>query len=106
MDRVEIGRFVGSEGSAATSGFFAVNLSRGGMSVLRIPGREPKLENGLDGDFAWVSVPLPDRGNTLQAVAEVVHRREYGPLQRVGLRFRYMSPADRRLLDDYLAAVA
>lgn len=106
MDRIEIGRFVGSDDRGTTRGFFAVNLSRGGMSVLRIPGNEKGLENGLDGDFAWVSVPLPDRASSLQAVAEVVHRRDYGPLERVGLRFRYMAPADRQLLEDYLAAAA
>jgi c-di-GMP-binding flagellar brake protein YcgR len=105
-DRIEIGRFVGSDDRGTTRGFFAVNLSRGGMSVLRIPGQEQGLEHGLDGDFSWVSIPLPDRGNTLQAVAEVVHRRDYGPLERVGLKFRYLSPADRQLLEDYLSAAA
>jgi hypothetical protein len=104
--RIEIGRFVGSDDRGTTRGFFAVNLSRGGMSVLRIPNNDKGLEHGLDGDFAWITVPLPDRSNSLQAVAEVVHRRDYGPLERVGLRFRYLSPADRQLLEDYLAAAA
>jgi c-di-GMP-binding flagellar brake protein YcgR len=106
MERIEIGRFVGRDQYGTSEGFFAVDLSRGGMSLLRVPGRDRRLEAGLDGDFAWISIPLPDRRNKLTAVAEVVHRREYGPLERIGVRFRYMSPADRKLLDEWLSAAA
>ena len=106
MDRIEIGRFVGRDKYGSSEGFFAVNISKGGMSLLRVPGQNKRMETGLDGEFAWISIPLPDRRNKLTAVAEVVHRREYGPLERLGVRFRYMSPADRQLLDEYLAAAA
>jgi hypothetical protein len=104
--RVEIGRFVGRDHYGSAEGFFAVNLSRDGMSLLRVPGFSQRMETGLDGDFAWISIPLPDRRNNLSAVAEVVHRRDYGPLERLGIRFRYLSPADRQLLDEYLASAA
>jgi c-di-GMP-binding flagellar brake protein YcgR len=106
MQRIDIGRFVGKDKYGAAEGFFAVNLSKGGMSLLRVPGRSKSLESGLDGEFAWISIPLPDRRNKLTAVAEVVHRNHYGPLERIGVRFRYMSPADRQLLNEYLRAAA
>ena len=37
------------------------------------------------------------------ALAEVVHRRKYGPLELIGVRFEQMSSRDRALLGEYLA---
>lgn len=47
-------------------------------------------------------MPLPGRGRHLKALAEVVHRKESGPWETIGLRFRYMSPTEQAALDAYL----
>lgn len=104
-----IGRFVapGSE-AGVREGFMVVDLSTDGMSVLRVArkdgpdGRLPPAY-GLDQQFSWVAVPLPERGTHVCALAEVVHRKRFGPLELVGLHFVQMSPGDRSVLTDYLA---
>ena len=47
-------------------------------------------------------MPLPGRGRHLKALAEVVHRKESGPWETIGLRFRYMAPIEQSALDAYL----
>lgn len=101
-----IGSFVAPGTRAgALEGFMVVELSRGGMSLLRV-ARNPDLPEvekcGLDHRFSWLAVPLPERGLHLCALAEVIHRRTYGPLELLGVRFEQMSAGDRRLLDEYL----
>ena len=102
-----IGSFVAPGTRAgALEGFMVVELSRGGMSLLRV-ARSPDLaeqdKRGLDHRFSWLAVPLPERGLHLCALAEVAHRRRFGPLELLGVRFEQMSPGDRRLLDEYLS---
>ncbi|NVB40525.1 PilZ domain-containing protein [Pseudenhygromyxa sp. WMMC2535] len=100
-----IGSFVAPGAEAgALEGFMVVDLSRHGMSLLRVRPKDRQAgEQGLDHRFSWLAVPLPERGRNLCALAEVVHRRKYGPLEWVGVRFEQMSAADRALLDDYLS---
>ena len=74
-----------------------------GMSLLRVRPKEQGKDRGLDHRFSWLAVPLPERGRHLCALAEVVHRRSYGPLEWVGVRFEQMSPSDWKLLDEYLS---
>ena len=99
-----IGSFVapGTE-AGAMEGFMVVDLSRDGMSLLRVRPKEQGKDRGLDHRFSWLAVPLPERGRHLCALAEVVHRRSYGPLEWVGVRFEQMSPSDWKLLDEYLS---
>ncbi len=102
-----IGRFVapGTE-AGAMEGFMVVDLSRDGMSLLRVARRadadEGKLR-GLDHRFSWLAIPLPEFGKHLCALAEVVHRRRFGPLEWIGVRFEQMSSEHRELLDTYLS---
>ena len=84
-----------------------VDLSREGMSLLRVSpksgdarGRERR--RGLDHRFSWLAVPLPERSSHICALTEVVHRRRFGPLEMLGVRFEQMSSEDQVLLDDYL----
>ena len=105
FDRFDLGSFVAPGMRSGTpEGFLAVNVSRGGMSLLRLAesGRR-KGDLDLDGQFAWVGVPLPTQGRHVVALAEVMHRRMYGPLESVGVKFRYLSPDDQAALDRYLA---
>jgi hypothetical protein len=102
-----IGSFVAPGTRAgALEGFMVVELSRGGMSLLRVARPATLAEEdkrGLDHRFSWLAVPLPERGLHLCALAEVVHRRRFGPLEMLGVRFEQMSTGDRRLLDEYLS---
>jgi hypothetical protein len=105
--RHPMGSFVGPGTRAgAMEGFMVVELSRTGMSLLRVAPR-PELaaedKRGLDHRFGWLAIPLPERGLHLCALAEVVRRQRFGPLELVGVRFEQMSASDRRLLDEYLA---
>jgi hypothetical protein len=101
-----IGSFVAPGTRAgALEGFMVVELSRDGMSLLRVARKSDMAEEdkrGLDHRFSWLAVPLPERGLHLCALAEVVHRRRFGPLEQIGVRFEQMSAGDRRLLDEYL----
>lgn len=101
-----IGRFVapGTE-AGAQEGFMVVDLSLEGMSVLRVaPKADAKPEKrGLDHRFSWLAVPLPERGARVCVLTEVVHRKRFGPLEMIGVRFEQMSPGDRAVLEAYLA---
>jgi hypothetical protein len=101
-----IGSFVAPGTRAgALEGFMVVELSREGMSLLRVARKADMSEEdkrGLDHRFSWLAVPLPERGLHLCALAEVIHRRRFGPLEMIGVRFEQMSAGDRRLLDEYL----
>ena len=72
------------------------------LRVARKPG-ERRRKRGLDHRFSWLAVPLPERETHVCALAEVVHRKRFGPLEMIGVRFEQMSEGDRALLDDYLA---
>jgi PilZ domain len=103
--RHTIGRFVAPGTQAgAMEGFMVVDLSREGMSLLRV-ARKPGegKPRGLDHRFSWLAIPLPEADLHLCALAEVVHRRAYGPLELLGVRFEQMSAEDRAVLDDYLS---
>ena len=104
--RFEVSGFVRPHARhGVAEGYLAVNVSRSGMSVLRLRDKSRFIErprDGLDQRYAWVAVPLPRRTAYVRALAETVHRKSVGPLESVGLRFRYMSPEDRRALDAYL----
>ncbi|PRP97682.1 hypothetical protein ENSA5_31890 [Enhygromyxa salina] len=97
-----IGSFVapGSEAGAG-EGFMVAELSREGMSLLRVASKQGEAR-GLDRRFNWLAVPLPERGAQVCALTEVVHRRRFGPLEMLGVRFEQMSASDRELLHDYL----
>jgi hypothetical protein len=102
-----IGSFVAPGTQAgAKEGFMVVELSREGMSVLRVaPKPEPSAEpgkRGLDQRFSWLAVPLPERGAHVCVLTEVVHRKRFGPLEMIGVRFEQMSTSDRALLNEYL----
>lgn len=103
-----IGRFVAPGTQAGvTEGFMVVDLSAEGMSVLRVarkpgPDGECPPMHGLDHQFSWLAVPLPERGTHVCALAEVVHRKRFGPLELIGLRFEQMTPNDRAALTEYL----
>jgi hypothetical protein len=103
-----IGRFVAPDSQAGTmEGFMVVDLSADGMSVLRVarkPGADGQWppKHGLDHRFSWVAVPLPERGTHVSALAEVIHRKRFGPLELLGLRFEQMTPDDRAALTEYL----
>lgn len=101
-----IGSFVAPGTAAgALEGFMVVDLSRDGMSLLRV-GRsdeQPSDPRGLDHRFSWLAIPLPERGRNLCALAEVVHRKRYGPLEWIGVRFEQISERDRDDLEAYLA---
>jgi hypothetical protein len=105
-NRHPIGSFVAPGTRAgAMEGFMVVELSRGGMSLLRVARKPEGLADDwrdLDQRFAWLGVPLPERGVHLCALASVVHRRRFGPLELIGVRFEQMSAKDRELLDEYL----
>src|SRR5690606_35243262 len=94
--------------AGAMEGFMVVDLSSEGMSLLRVtrksePGQAKPRKRGLDHRFSWLAVPLPERGTHVCALAEVVHRKRFGPLELIGVRFEQMSDDDRARLADYLA---
>jgi hypothetical protein len=100
-----IGSFVAPGTRAgALEGFMVVELSRGGMSLLRVArNAAEEHKRGLDHRFSWLAIPLPERGLHLCALAEVIHRRRFGPLELLGVRFEQLSSGARRLLDEYLS---
>src|SRR5262249_18934555 len=106
--RHAIGRFVAPTTQAgAQEGFMVVDLAADAMSVLRVarkPGSDGQWPpaRGLDHRFSYLAVPLPERGTHVCALAEVVHRKRFGPLEQLVLRFEQMSPTDRALLADYV----
>lgn len=104
--RHSIGSFVAPGTRAgAMEGFMVVELSRGGMSLLRVAPRakvDGADEGDLDRRFCWLAIPLPERGVHLCALVRVVHRRRFGPLEQLGVRFEQMSASDRERLDEYL----
>ena len=64
MNRIEIGRFVGRDKYGSSEGFFAVNISKGGMSLLRVPGQNKRMETGLDGEF----VPVEETVESFESI--------------------------------------
>jgi hypothetical protein len=98
--RIALQVFV-DEGTAQGSGGLsrAVNLSRTGMYLLRVPGNG----NRAPARFAWLGFHLPDGGEPIRALVEVVHTRRFGSLEAAGVRFKYLFPTHRRRLHDYLA---
>jgi hypothetical protein len=96
--RHSIGSLVRGDGEIET--YFAVELSRSGMKMLRL------ADAGPVGAHFTVEIPLPGYGRSVHAVAERVRTSDRGPLREVGVRFRYVAPEDQRTLDAYLAARA
>lgn len=101
--RHPIGRFVAPGTAAgAMEGFLVVDLSRDGMAVLRVARKQDAKPRGLDHRFSWLAVPLPEVDLQICVLAEVLHRRTFGPLELLGVRFEQMSAEDRAVLDEYL----
>ena len=102
--RFDNGTFVGpGTRGGVDEGFLAVNISRRGMAIQRVRRRFRRAGDlDLDHGFCWVAVPLPGRARHLKALAEVMYRRQRGPWATVGLRFRYLAPAELAALDQYL----
>ena len=94
--RFPIGAFVSPEDGNA--GYYTMDLCRDGMSLLRLADAQPKRTHFT------VEIPLAGSGRRVHALARTVRKRNRGPLTEVGIRFCYMPPEDRRLLDAYLAA--
>ena len=106
--RQGLGKFVapGIRGPES-EGYMAVDVSRTGMSLLRL-GEEGRRAEGLtnhdlDQQYFCVRIPIPGSSEVL-ALAETVRRRPFGPLEEVGIRFRYLTPESQSALDQYLAA--
>ena len=76
----------------------AVNVSRTGMYLLRVPTQKAPPK------FVWLGFRLPDGGQPIRALAQVVHTEPSGVLQASGVRFKYLFPVDRKRLDSYLEA--
>jgi hypothetical protein len=95
--RVDIRVFV-DEGRAVEQGRLcrAVNVSRTGMYLLRVPGDASRSR------FAWLGFQLPHGEAPLRALVEVVHTHRVGALEASGVRFKYLCPRDRRTLDAFL----
>jgi hypothetical protein len=106
-NRHVIGSFVAPGTRAgALEGFMVTELSRGGMSLLRVapkPGLAEADKSDLDYRYAWLAVPLPEWSRHLCALVEVIYRRRFGPLEQLGVHFQQMSASDRELLERYLA---
>jgi hypothetical protein len=102
-DRVGIRVFVDEGKAPGQNGLCrAVNVSRTGMYILRVPGNN----QASAAKFAWLGFQLPDSGESIRALVEVVHTRRVGALEASGVRFKYLFPADRRRLEDYLERFA
>ena len=107
FNRYELGCFVNREARAGVpEGYLAVDISRGGMSLLRLANSSQDssstLEVGGDPSFEWMAIPLPEQGLHLCALVEIVHQKTCGPLESIGVKFRYLSPANQEILDDFL----
>jgi hypothetical protein len=76
----------------------AVNVSRTGMFLLRVPAKRPATK------FVWLGFQLPDGGQTIRALAEVLRTQSLGSLEGEGVRFKYLHPRDRQRLDAFLEA--
>lgn len=61
-----------------------------------------------DSRHAWVRFRLPGEPRPINALGEVVHRHaDQGlSLQRTGIRFKFLFPDQRRMLERYLADIA
>jgi len=102
-----IGTFVAPGTQAgAMEGFMVVDLSSEGMSLLRVapkPSEDARRrKRGLDYRFSWLAIPLPERGTHVCALTEVIHRRRFGPLELLGVRFEQMADEERAALEDYV----
>jgi len=75
----------------------AVNVSKTGMYLLRVPAKKEPPK------FVWLGFKLPDGGESIRVLAEVVHTEKLGALEGSGVRFKYLFPSDRKRLEQYLA---
>ena len=82
----------------------SLDLSAGGMTLISLL-RERVTQTGR---HAWFRFRLPGQSQPINALGEVVHRRrdEKISLERTGLRFKFLFPDQRRMLEQYLAEVA
>lgn len=96
-DRQGLRVFV-DEGVTAGTGALcrAVNVSKTGMYLLRVPSKREQPK------FVWLGFKLPDGGDSIRALAEVVHSQKMGALEGSGVRFKYMFPSDRKRLEAFL----
>ena len=90
------------EGLAPRTGALcrAVNVSKTGMYLLRVPAKKEPPK------FVWLGFKLPDGGQSIRVLAEVVHTEKMGALEGSGVRFKYVFPTDRKRLERYLSTQA
>lgn len=99
-DRQTVSVFVNQEfGEEDTQLGMSVDLSPSGMSLITLQRTKPPA-----GRHAWLKFWLPGSDTLVKALAEVVHRHDDGEVERYGMRFKYMFPDQRLLLERYLSA--
>jgi len=82
----------------------SLDLSGEGITLISLL----KGEGGPKGRHAWVRFRLPGQPRPINALGEVVHRHadEGLSLERTGIRFKFLFPDQRRMLERYLAEIA
>jgi len=79
----------------------SLDLSKNGMTVISLARNEPSAQ----GNHAWLRFWLPGCPKPIHALGEVVHRQmdEELSLERTGMRFKFLFPDQRRMLESYLS---
>ena len=75
----------------------ATNLSNGGMYLLALPSSNLKQRR-----YLWVHFWLPGYVMKLRALAEVIRHTSLSKVEGTALRFKFMFPDHREILEDYL----
>ncbi len=81
----------------------SLDLSREGISVISLARAEQPR-----GRHAWLRFRLPGEQRSIAALGEIVHRErdEQLAVERLGIRFKFLFPDQRRMLDEYLKECA
>ena len=74
----------------------AANISRGGMCVFSLARR------ARGSSYLWICFWLPNSEELVRALCEVIHVRDAGDVVRTGVKFKYMSPRHKAILEQYL----
>lgn len=82
----------------------SLDISPEGMTVVSL-AREGRVAQG---SHAWLRFWLPGQNRPIHALGEVVHRQrdEQLSLDRTGMRFKFLFPDQRRMLEQYLREAA
>jgi len=79
----------------------ALDMSPKGMSVVTVrKGTVPK------GRHTWLRFWLPGSEELISALGEIIHRKTDGDTVRTGVRFKYIYPAHRKVIESFLSATA